>query len=66
MTCDDCNRARPVMVAMQPGRDGKPWSLCGRCWLDGVKPWIPAAAIPAAGARSEHSADPTSKQRNLP
>lgn len=21
------------MMAMVPGKDGKPWSLCVRCWL---------------------------------
>jgi hypothetical protein len=26
-----------MMLAMQPGADGKPWSLCSVCWLDGVK-----------------------------
>lgn len=26
------------MMPMMPGRDGKPWELCGRCWLEGRKP----------------------------
>lgn len=25
------------MMAMVPGKDKKPWWLCGRCWIDGIK-----------------------------
>lgn len=26
------------MMPMEPGRDGSPWELCLRCWLDGLQP----------------------------
>lgn len=26
-----------VTVAMAPGRDGKAWWMCVRCWSDGIK-----------------------------
>lgn len=50
MACDECGFAatfgredgedkakiRP-MVQMEPGRDGKPWELCARCWISGTR-----------------------------
>ena len=36
--CEHCGMSRPVMVAMKPGKDERPWSLCSRCWLEGVRP----------------------------
>jgi hypothetical protein len=26
------------MLEMEPGRDGKPWRLCSKCYLDGIRP----------------------------
>lgn len=37
MSCADCGRAAPIMVGMRPGRDRTEWSLCSRCWVEGVK-----------------------------
>jgi len=38
-TCELCSaEARGLFVQMMPGKDGKPWWLCFRCWLDGVRP----------------------------
>lgn len=34
------------MYPMQPGSDGKPWALCSRCWLDGVRPMNAPKAVP--------------------
>lgn len=31
--CADCHRLASVMMAMTPGKDGRAWSLCVRCWL---------------------------------
>lgn len=36
--CEHCGRKKPMMAAMVPGKDGKEWFLCPRCWEDGVKP----------------------------
>ena len=36
--CAHCNRVRPIMLEMEPGRDGKPWRLCSGCYLDGIRP----------------------------
>lgn len=30
--CDCCGESKPIMLRMQPGPDGAPWSLCGVCW----------------------------------
>ena len=30
--CDECGGRMMVMLAMVPGPDGIPWSLCSRCW----------------------------------
>lgn len=38
MACDDCGKTTVAMFPMQPGKDGKPWELCSRCWIDGAKP----------------------------
>jgi hypothetical protein len=43
-TCGQCGFdpngvANTVMVPMQPGHDGKPWSLCVGCWIEGRRPW---------------------------
>ena len=32
MRCESCGEVRPVMLLMEPGPDGQPWALCGRCW----------------------------------
>ena len=32
MRCEHCGEVRPVMMLMEPGPDGQPWALCGRCW----------------------------------
>lgn len=37
-SCEHCGKSRPVMVAMQPGRDGKTWFLCSKDWLLGARP----------------------------
>ena len=37
MACAQCNQSLVVMMPMQPGFDGKPWELCSRCWIDGVR-----------------------------
>lgn len=36
--CDHCGHAKPAMMAMAPGRDGKEWYLCGACWSEGREP----------------------------
>ena len=38
MACDDCGETAVAMIAMKPGRDGKPWELCGGCFVEGTKP----------------------------
>lgn len=44
MCCDDCKRTlMTIMVEMEPGRDGKPWWLCKRCWKEGLPPKEKAA-----------------------
>lgn len=35
--CAHCARTG-ILVEMEPGRDGQPWFLCGRCYVDGLKP----------------------------
>ena len=30
--CASCGQPGPVMLAMAPGPDGEPWSLCSRCY----------------------------------
>jgi hypothetical protein len=36
--CADCGQVTVVMLGMVPGRDGKPWRLCLRCWQGNGKP----------------------------
>lgn len=49
-SCDHCGKQaetdRPVLVAMVPGRDGKAWFLCVRCWSDGLKSMHGAGGAP--------------------
>lgn len=61
-TCEHCGRQRLMMVPMEPGRDGKPWYLCPKCFEDGVKPMrekvvtVRAAGesvVPSTGARHQ-------------
>lgn len=35
MNCDNCKQASTVMLGMKPGKDGKPWALCSKCWENG-------------------------------
>jgi hypothetical protein len=42
--CDDCGRILPVMVAMEPGPDGKPWRRCSVCHNEGLRPMNARAA----------------------
>ncbi len=37
--CGQCGERRPVMVPMMPGKDGAPWQLCSRCWIEGRQPF---------------------------
>ena len=30
--CAECQRFEPIMLAMAPGDDGRPWALCSPCW----------------------------------
>lgn len=60
--CEHCGRLRLVMIAMKPGSDDKPWRLCLRCWIDGLrsmdgKPLVTVAPEPAVPAK------PKSKSR---
>lgn len=34
--CAHCGRTTAVMVGMEPGTDGMPWTLCSRCWREGA------------------------------
>jgi hypothetical protein len=31
--CSSCGQTHDVVLAMLPGPDGKPWSICARCYL---------------------------------
>ena len=46
ITCDHCGATHPIMVQMQPGKDGKPWWLCVRDWRDGLQP-MKCGLVPA-------------------
>lgn len=35
--CEDCGKVTSVMVAMEPGPDGKPWRRCSKCHCDGLR-----------------------------
>ncbi len=36
--CEQCGKAKRVLLAMVPGKDKKEWFLCPRCWIDGIRP----------------------------
>jgi hypothetical protein len=37
VACEDCGATRVAMIQMEKGK-GTPWELCGKCWVEGVKP----------------------------
>jgi hypothetical protein len=59
------------MVAMQPGKDQRPWQLCGRCWLDGLRPMSEivvttktgTSVLPSSGKRYEYKETITKRGR---
>lgn len=74
VVCEHCHvglaqRSR-ISVEMKPGRDGIPWFLCLRCWLDGVRPMSRIGApvgeaAPTSGIEPAHQANlPGAAQRN--
>lgn len=63
--CDQCGKgrdARPVMLAMQPGRDGTAWWLCSKCWLEGIGSMhvakAPAAEVTPLARQVTRKTDP--------
>jgi hypothetical protein len=62
-SCADCGtRSALVFLAMEPGADGRPWTLCGACWRGipdrvAVDP-VPAPSPPPVAARRSAAAVP--------
>lgn len=69
--CEHCGKLQRVMLAMVPGKDGKDWSLCPKCWIDGTRSMhdvraivepeppgiviVPVPAAPPAKARAKRA-----------
>lgn len=50
LTCEHCRvglaRHARITIEMKPGKDGIPWFLCLRCWMDGIRPMNRIGEVP--------------------